>query len=274
MLPEDWPVVGCVTAIGDIIPRITCVPQSLDEDMFAQDACIALIFAGGTGTRMTGADVPKQFLELEGKPIIAYTIDHFEQHPQVDGIVVVCLESWLGPLEHIVAAQGYQKVIALAPGGRTGQESIYNGLLALEEQVEPDADVLVLVHDGVRPLIDEDTITRCIESVRTQGCTAVISPAVETVVTIADDGTLQLIDRSRCRLARAPQGFSFRELLAAHRRAREEGETNLVDSVSLMSRYGYQIHTVDGPAENIKITTPSDFFAFKGYMEQKMGEQG
>ena len=158
------------------------------------------------------------------------------------------------------------------PGGKTGQESIYNGLECIERQLAPEDDVLVLAHDGVRPLIDADTISRCIESVKTRGCTATISPAVETVVTIADDGTLQLIDRSRCRLARAPQGFNFRELLAAHRRALEEGETNIVDSVSLMSRYGYQIHTVDGPAENIKITTPSDYFAFKGYMELKAGE--
>lgn len=234
---------------------------------------IALLFAGGVGVRMGGAKIPKQFIRLGGRPIIAHTIDHFEHHDGVDSIVVVCVESGMPLMMDIVENCRFKKIVSVVPGGNTGQGSIYNGLLEIDRLGIAGKESVVLVHDGVRPLIDEDSITRCIQSVRENGCTAVVAPAVETIIEEHNGQVERIVDRSRCKLARAPQGFFFRDLLMAHNQAIEEDELNFIDSISLMSHYGYDIHTVEGPSDNIKITTQRDFFALKGYMDYKEMEQ-
>ena len=230
---------------------------------------IALIFAGGTGSRMSGAKTPKQFLSLGGKEIIAHTIDRFESHPLIDGVVVVCLSEGMSRFREIIAHNQYKKVLSVVPGGVSGQESIFFGLQEIDRLGYSGAGSIVLVHDGVRPLVDEGAITGCIESVESHGCTAVVAPAAETIVTVDDEGKVsKVIDREKCRLARAPQGFWFDELFAAHRKARDAGST-FIDSISLMSSLGYPIYAVDGPVENVKITTPRDFFSFKGFVDMK-----
>lgn len=234
---------------------------------------IALIFAGGAGSRMRGAKTPKQFLELGGKTIIAHTINHFEQHPLVGSIVVVCIESGIPLLQQIIKNEHFEKVDAIVPGGSSGQESIFKGLKEIDRQGLADENTVVLVHDGVRPLIDEATITACIKSVRAKGCTATVAPAVETIIEESNGQVQRVVDRSCCKMARAPQGFFFESFYAEHQRAIEEGELSFIDSISLMSHYGYDIHTIEGPSDNIKITTRRDFFAFKGYMDYKEMEQ-
>ena len=230
----------------------------------------AVIFAGGVGRRMGAGPWPKQFLELGGRPIIDYTIAHFAEHPQVTGVVVVCLESWIPYLEQVLVKRRYELPIDIVPGGSTGQESIFNGVRHLHELHPEDENAIVLIHDGVRPLIDEKAITDCIESVRTRGCTATVTPAIETIAVRGANGTVaQMIPRSEVELARAPQGFKLEALYRAHLRTQEEGLGEFIDSVSLMSHFGYPIFTVEGPAENIKVTTPMDYFAFKGYMDAK-----
>ena len=235
----------------------------------AAASCGVVIFAGGVGTRMGGTKTPKQFLELGGKSIIAHTLDHFENHPLVDAIVVVSVESGIEHMNDIVAREQYKKVVSIVPGGETGQDSIYNGLHELEELGVMGEGSVVLIHDGVRPLIDAQTITDCIESVRLHGCTAVVAPASETIIEERDGVVERVVDRSHCKLARAPQGFFFSELVAAHEKVRSEGRHDYIDSVSLMTDQGYEIHTVEGPVDNIKITTPRDFFAYKGFMDYK-----
>ncbi|MED9986799.1 MAG: 2-C-methyl-D-erythritol 4-phosphate cytidylyltransferase [Streptococcus salivarius] len=237
------------------------------------DKNIALIFAGGTGSRMGNVNLPKQFLLLGGKPIIAHTLDHFQGHSLIDKIAVVCVEGWIKHLESIVEANNYTKVVSIVKGGDTGQQSIFNGLNAISKTCEVDDKTVVLIHDGVRPLIDESTITKCIDSVNEFGCTATTASAVETIIEEEDGKVARVVDRSRCKLARAPQGFRFAEIFDAHNKAREEGKTNFTDSVSLMSHYGFDIYTIEGPSNNIKITTRQDYFAFKGYMDYKeMGQ--
>ena len=229
----------------------------------------ALIFAGGVGSRMRGAKLPKQFLQLGGKPIIVHTIEKFEQCNEVDCIVVVCVQDWLDELRGMVEHFEFRKVKAIAPGGTSGQESIFNGLQAIKNLLADNEYAVVLVHDGVRPLIDSDTIRRCITSVKDTGCTATTAPAVETVVVQNEDGCVErIMDRSRCKLARAPQGFMFSELYQTHLRSRKDN-LEFIDSISLMAHYGYEIHTIDGPVENIKITTPRDFFTFKAYTDMQ-----
>jgi 2-C-methyl-D-erythritol 4-phosphate cytidylyltransferase len=230
----------------------------------------ALIFAGGVGRRMRGSQRPKQFLELGGKPIIGYTIDRFARHPEVTHVIIACLESWIPYLQHYLDDTGYRKPVDIVPGGRTGSDSIFQGLEATRSRHPGDKDAVVLVHDGVRPLIDEKTISACIASVLARGCTATVAPATETVVVSDEQGRMrEVFDRSECFFARAPQGFRLEELYAAHVRARDEGVDEFVDSISLMAHYGHAIYTVEGPIENIKVTTPSDYYAFKSYMDAK-----
>lgn len=222
---------------------------------------------------MNGARLPKQFLELGGKTIIAHTIDRFEEHSDIDSIVIACKAEWINYLEDIICAEHYQKICGIVPGGPTGQASIYNALSKMDDLGLIDSDSIVLVHDGVRPLIDKDTISACLKSAIIRGCTATVAPAVETILETDETSVVRIADRSHCLLARAPQGFRSIDFFNAHKQALTEGRTNFIDSISLMAHYGYPIYTVEGPAENIKITTPSDFFAFKGYMDMKEMEQ-
>ncbi len=234
---------------------------------------VAVIFAGGTGSRMEGAKRPKQFLELGGEAIICHVLDRFEEADCIQAVAVVCVKGWTGYLGRLIEKGGYHKVAGIAPGGETGQESIRNGLSLLRERGLVDDGSVVLIHDGVRPLITAQTIEDCYRSVRERGCTAVTAPATETVIVVDGGKVDSVVDRSRCKLARAPQGFRFGELWEAHQRALSEGRDDFVDSVSLMSHYGHEIYVVDGPEENIKITTPRDFLTFKGFVDLKEYEQ-
>ena len=126
---------------------------------------VAIIFAGGTGNRMNTKSKPKQFLELHGKPILIYTLEVFDNHPEIDGIILVILESWIGYCEDLISKFGLKKVRAVIAGGDSALSSQRNGLLKAAELFEPDS--VVLIHDGVRPLIDEDTISRSINAIMT-----------------------------------------------------------------------------------------------------------
>lgn len=241
--------------------------------MMAMSKTFAVIFAGGVGSRMSGADRPKQFLELGGEAIICHVIDKFEETPCVDGIVVVCVEGWLDHLGRLLAKRDYRKVLASIPGDITGQGSIFNGLDYIDKSGLADENTVVLIHDGVRPLIDSRTILACAESARRNGPTATVAPVTETVVTVDGEKVIGVTNRSKCRLARAPQGFNFYDLYRTHIRALKEDRHDFIDSISMMSEYGHEIFIVDGPDENIKITTPRDFLTFKGFVDLKEYEQ-
>ena len=232
---------------------------------------IAVIFAGGTGTRMNNASRPKQFIELNGKPVIIYTLELFENHPQIDGIVVVCLESWIGFLKQQLSKFHISKVIDIVSGGSTGQESIYNGLVRANELY--GKDTIVLIHDGVRPLITEQTITDNINTVSTFGNCITCVPATETFIVRQADNSLVIPKRKNSLLARAPQSFVLKDILDAHNKAIAEGRNDFIDSCTMMNHYGYIMHTVIGPMENIKITTPTDFFAFRAIIEVRENQQ-
>lgn len=234
----------------------------------------ALIFAGGAGQRMNTKTKPKQFLELNGKPIIIHTIDIFERHPQIDAIVVVCLEGWIPYMREILARYYIEKVKWVVPGGETGQQSIRRGLDALWSDENVPDDALVLIHDGVRPLINEDIITRNIACAEQYGNAITVTPAVETIINVTpEDEVADILDRSKCRMARAPQTFKLSDIMSAHMRADKDGNCNMIDSAMLMSHYGTPLHIVEGPVENIKITTPSDFYIFRAIYEAKENSQ-
>lgn len=240
---------------------------------------IAVIFAGGSGSRMNTKSRPKQFLELNGKPIIIYTIELFDNHPDINGIVVVCIESWIHFLEKQLRKFEINKVVKIVPGGTSGQESIYNGLVAAENYAKQHEtqETIVLIHDGVRPLITEETITENIKAVREFGNCITCVPATETIVIErgAQDGrTLhETPPRQDCYLARAPQSFFLKDIITAHRKAVEDCIFDFVDSCSMIKHYGHRIHKIIGPMENIKITTPTDFFVLRAMVEVHENQQ-
>lgn len=221
---------------------------------------------------MNTRSVPKQFLKLHGKPLIVYTLEQFENHPQIDGIVIACLKSHMDYMQSLVDKYSITKVGNVVPGGETGQESIYNGLKAAKRLYPEDS--IVLVHDGVRPLIDEETITKNIESVKQNGSAVTVTPAVETVAIDNNGNRLgQIVKRSRCQIAKAPQSFYLKDLLASHEKAITERNMNYVDSASLMQHYGCVLYTVEGKPENIKITTPMDFYIFRAIEDARENSQ-
>lgn len=229
---------------------------------------IAIIFAGGTGQRMNAKTRPKQFLELHGKPILVYTLEQFQRHEQIDGIVVVCVEGWLDYCSDLIKKYGLKKITAVVAGGNTGQQSIFHGLSKAGELYP--MDTVVLIHDGVRPLIDAVTISGAIACVREHGSAITVGPTIETVTVKTEDGKIgQIIDRDLCRIAKAPQCFYLGDILAAHHRANKVGKADFIDSASLMRWYGHPLYTVDGPLENIKITTPTDFYTFRAIMDAR-----
>ncbi len=237
---------------------------------------IAVIFAGGTGQRMHTKSRPKQFLELNGKPIIVYTLELFDNHPDIDGIVVACLESWIPFLKKMLRKFEINKVVDIVAGGDSGQQSIYNGLCAAEKYANAHAGGggdIVLIHDGVRPLITEQTITDNINTAHERGNCITCVPATETFVVQQDDGSLEIPDRDKSLIARAPQTFRLKDIIATHRKALADGKTNYIDSCTLMSHYGFRMNTIIGPMENIKITTPTDFFIFRAMVQVHENQQ-
>lgn len=209
---------------------------------------IAVIFAGGSGVRMNTRSKPKQFLELRGKPIIIYTLELFDNHPLIDGIVVVCLESWIPFLKKMLKKFEINKVVKIVSGGDSGQDSIYRGLCAVEDYCKDkgEENAVVLIHDGVRPLIVDETITRNIEKVHEKGSAITVVPAIETFVIQKEEGQMVIPDRSSCLLARAPQSFYLKDILSIHRKNKENGNITFIDSCSMMSYFGYKMATIEG----------------------------
>lgn len=227
-----------------------------------------VIFAGGIGRRMNQKALPKQFLKLHGKEIIIHTLEHFQSHKEIDGIVIACVEEWIPYLEDLLTKYHIDKVKTIVPGGDTGQNSIYNGLKKVYDIYGEEVDVLI--HDGVRPLIEEKTITDCLASIRKYGSGITIAPVTETIIRVKDMHTIEdVIDRTNCLVARAPQGFHLKDILSAHEKARAEGKTDFIDSATIMRWDGFELAVVEGPVENIKITTPMDFFTFRALVEAK-----
>lgn len=228
---------------------------------------VAVIFAGGQGSRLYSFGRPKQFLEFRGKPIVVYTIEVFQQIQEVDGIIVVCLEGWIPYLQRQIEKFHLTKVVEIVPGGKTGQDSIFRGLECVCRHYSKDA--MVLIHDGVRPLAMEDTIMECIGVAKEKGNCVVCAPATETIIVKHGDVKLEIPERANSLNARAPQCFVLRDVLAAHQQAREEGITDFVDTCTMMHHYGHKIHTILGTLDNIKITTPADYFMFRAILEAR-----
>ena len=226
---------------------------------------IALIIAGGRGMRM-GQEIPKQFITVNDKPVIAYTMEAFERHPDIDVIAVVCVEGW----ESILAAYARQyrisKLKHIIPGGENGQGSIRNGVFELEKHYSPDD--LVLIHDAIRPMVSQDIISGCIATTREHGSAIVTVPCQEAMLETEDKlSTHSSYPRENLKRTQTPQGFPLGVICDAHRRALEKGITNSVASCTLMVELGETIWFCAGSEKNIKLTTPDDLEIFKALLQ-------
>ena len=215
-------------------------------------ANIALIIAGGSGERM-GQDIPKQFLTVNEKPVIIYTLEAFQKHADINEIAVVCLEGWEQVLRAYAKQFNISKLTEVVTGGANGQESIRNGIFALEKHSDPDD--IVLIHDAIRPMVSADIISDCIVKTKRYGCAIATIPCAEAMLQ-TDDGEISSGSYPRDRLKRTqtPQGFHVGRLADLHRRAMEKG---------------VQVYFSAGSEKNIKLTTVEDIDIFKALLLAK-----
>lgn len=225
-----------------------------------------LIFAGGKGVRMKLENsTPKQFLKIKDKYIIIHTLEKFERCESIDDIVIVCLQGWIDELERSVKENNITKVSKILPGGLTGFDSRMNGLEYLTKSKTFSEDI-VLIHDGVRPFIPNEVILENINCTKKFGNAITVAPLNETLIYTATKPN-SIFQRNNCFLARAPQTFYAKEIYELYLKALNENRTDLIDSATIVDYYGKKLNYVVGPEENIKITTPLDFYIAKGIIE-------
>jgi len=235
-----------------------------EKQIMTKFKSIALIPAAGMGKRM-GASINKQYLQLDGMPIVARTIAVFERSPLIDAIyLVIPAEEIPYCREHVVEACGFCKVAAIVPGGKERQNSVMNGLRAMREHVS-DRDV-VLIHDGVRPLVTESMLRESIATASLHDGALVAVPAKDTIKTAVNGIVTGTPDRESLWLAQTPQAFRFGVIFAAHQAAETDKFTG-TDDASLVERTGGRVHIVRGDYRNIKITTPEDLLLASTFLE-------
>ena len=231
---------------------------------------IAIIFAGGRGQRLNGSpdSVPKQFLEINEKPILIHTLLRFQNHPEIDEIYLAMLSDYLEYTKSLIENYKINKVKKIVEGGASAQESIYNALKAAAS--ENPENSIVLIHDGVRPIITGRVISQNIESVKKYGTGITATPCYETILISSDGKTPREVPyRRETFAAQAPQSFRLNEILKAHEEIRktENGYSDIVDSCTLFHTLGKETHLVRGNFGNIKITTPQDVCILQGILK-------
>lgn len=231
---------------------------------------IALILAGGSGARMH-QDIPKQFLTVNEKPVIVYTLEAFQNHPEVDVISVVCIEGWENVLWAYAKQFNITKLQHIVTGDKNGQGSIRKGILELEKKYAPDD--IVLIHDAIRPLVSYEIISDCINITETYGNAIAVIPCAEAMIE-TENGNISVgsYPREQLKRTQTPQGFRLKEIADMHRKALKNGITNSVASCTLMIELGKQVHFSMGSEKNIKLTTVEDIDIFKALLAAQRSE--
>lgn len=230
---------------------------------------IAVIIAGGSGRR-TGQKIPKQFINIYDKPIIIYTLEGFQRHPDIDAIEVVCLEGWHDILRAYARQYDITKLKWIVSGGDSGQESIRNGVFNLKDKCQPN-DVII-IHDGIRPMIDEDVLSDVIVTCKKYGNAVTSLPYNEQIFRIKDEETTEeYIPRETLRRVMTPQAYKFEKLYWAYEKAFREniGIHGSSYTNTMMVDLGEILHFASGSNKNIKITTADDFELFKALLSTK-----
>ena len=230
-------------------------------------ANIGLIIAGGFGSRMH-RNIPKQFIAVNGKPVIIYTLQAFQNHPQINAIAVVCIKGWEEALQTYAKKFNITKLQYIIPGGKNGQDSIRNGVMELEKHFS-DKDI-VLIHDAIRPMVSAEIISDNIRVASEYGNAITVIPCVEAMIQ-TDDGLVSVGSYPRDHLKRTqtPQAFHIGQICNLHRRALEMGVINSVASCTLMIEMGEKVYFSAGSEKNIKLTTLDDIDIFKALLENE-----
>ena len=227
----------------------------------------AIIMAGGAGARM-GQDIPKQFINVYDKPVLLYTLEGFQKHPMIDAIEVVCLEGWKDILWAYAKQFNIDKLKWVVPGGETGQESIRNGVFNLEGKVSPEE--IVVIHDGIRPLVDDMVLTDVIRKALQYGNAVTALPYNEQIFVIDDDiSTVKFIPRETIRRVATPQAYRFDLLDEKYHEAfeRQVGIAGSHYTNTMMVELGVRLYFAAGSDKNIKLTTKDDLELFKAYLK-------
>lgn len=228
---------------------------------------VAIIIAGGSGHRM-GQDIPKQFINVYDKPVIIYTLEGFQKHPQIDAIEVVCIDGWHDVLKAYAKQFGITKLKWVVSGGQTGQESIRNGVYHLEGILKEDD--MVIIHDGIRPLVEDSVLTDVILKCNRYGNAVTSMPYNEQIFVIDDEiSTVQYIPRETLRRVSTPQAYKFGKLDKAYHEAFEK-EIGIYGSSytnTMMVELGERLYFAAGSDKNIKLTTKDDLEMFKAYLK-------
>ena len=223
-----------------------------------------ILLAGGVGKRM-GADIPKQFIKVKGKPIIVYSIENFQRNEQIEKIVVVCVKDWIDYVKEIVKEYGLTKVEWVIEGGSTGHDSIKNGVFFLKDKVNPDD--YIVVHDAVRPILPQKAINEVLRVAHEKG-NASSSIVCHPPIVYTEDGEsgVKDIDREHVMLTASPQAYKFSLALSCYEKADAENKNNFTFTSSLLIHYGERVYFAKGTTSNIKVTKKEDIALFEALL--------
>ena len=226
---------------------------------------IAMIIAGGKGVR-THQDIPKQFINIHDRPVIVYTMQAFQKHPEIDAILVVCIDGWQEILWAYARQFNITKMRWVTAGGENGQQSIHNGLVELEKYCE--LSDLVLIHDAIRPNVSQEIISNCIAECRLHGSAITVIPCAEAMLLRNENpnSSSKVISRDLLARTQTPQAFPLQKIVWAHEEAKKREITNSTASCTLMVELGEEVHFCPGSEKNIKITTTEDLEIFKALL--------
>ena len=232
---------------------------------------IAIIIAGGSGSRM-GQNIPKQFINVYDKPVLIYTLESFQRHPMIDAIEVVCIEGWEQVLQAYANQFNISKLQWITKGGDSAQESIRNGVYNLEGKVTDDD--IIIIHDGIRPMIDDSVLTDVIEKAEKYGNAVTSMPYNEQIFVVDKDDettTTQFIPRETLRRVSTPQAYRYQLLNTKYHEAyaKNIGIHGSHYANTMMVELGVRLHFAKGSDKNIKLTTKDDLELFKGYMTKE-----
>lgn len=232
---------------------------------------LALIIAGGVGARM-GQDIPKQFINVYDKPVIVYTLETFQKHPQIEAIEVVCLDGWHDVLRAYAKQFGISKLENIVSGGKNGQDSIRNGLYDLAER-HTNPDDIVLIHDAIRPMVSQEIITDNIRVCRENGNAITVVPCTAAMLKTYDSfSSTEQVPRDNLKSTQTPQAFYLHDICEAHREALSKGITNSVASCTMYIELGRKLFMSSGSEKNLKLTTSEDIEIFKALLNAKKAE--
>lgn len=225
---------------------------------------VALLIAGGIGHRM-GQDVPKQFLNINDKPVLVYTMERFQNNPNVDGIFVVTLPDWVAFVDAYARQFGITKLMSVVAGGETGHDSIHNGIIAISKQCLNDT--VVMIHDGIRPMVDDNIINDNLSVFHEKGNATTVIPCAEVIFhSDVPTESSKVLDRAKVWRTQTPQTFSLGKLLWAHEQCFLRHLSCPIATCHLFEMLGETVYFSKGSEKNVKLTTMDDMEIFKALL--------